>query len=210
MATATAPAEKIDLKKRLHYLYDASATDMAIVEVPPMSFLMVDGSGDPLNSREFRGAVEALYGIAYALKAAVRRSAAADYAVMPLEGLWWMSGMRRFDMTRRDLWKWTLMIMQPDLVNADLFIRTVVELEKKKPPPSLRGVRLERFSEGRCVQVMHLGSYSTEGRTLERMCDFIRTRELRMQGKHHEIYLSDPSRTPPDKLKTLLRQPVTQ
>ncbi|MDA8097980.1 MAG: GyrI-like domain-containing protein [Clostridia bacterium] len=200
---------KVDLKKELKHLYDCPAGGPVIVEVPAMNFIMVDGAGDPNNSPEFSEAVEALYGLSYTLKFKLKKGeAGTDYGVMPLEGLWWTDDMREFSLNARDRWKWTLMILQPEFVTADLYLQVLEEVRKKKGLPVLARVRFERFHEGLSAQIMHSGPYSAEEPTVSRLHRFIAENGDRRIGKHHEIYLGDPRRIKPEKLKTIIRQPI--
>jgi len=199
---------KIDLKKELKHLYNPSAKQVSVVEVPEMNFLMIDGTGDPNTSQAYQDAVEALYSIAYALKFMVKKGkSAVDYAVMPLEGLWWVDDMTRFSMNDKDAWKWTSMIMQPEFITAGLFQEALRQVKKKKDLPALSGMRFESFYEGQAAQILYFGPYSDEGPTIERIHRFIVEQARRLRGRHHEIYLSDPRRTAPAKLKTIIRQP---
>jgi hypothetical protein len=200
---------KIDVKKQLGPLYYASRKEAIVVEVPSLSFLMVDGSGDPNTAPAYRHAIEALYALSYALKFMVKRGeAAVDYTVMPLEGLWWSEDMADFDPGRnKDRWQWTAMILQPEIVTADLVDAARAEVGAKKDLPPLERLRFEPFEEGRAAQILHLGPYAGEAETIARLHTFIEARGGRRSGKHHEIYLSDPRRTAPDRLKTLIRQP---
>lgn len=198
--------EKLDLKKELKPFFSASAKP-AIVDVPAMNYLMVDGAGDP-NTASFAVAVEALYSLAYALKFTVKRSAQpVDYPVMALEGLWWADDMAAFVKANRAAWKWTLMIVQPALITAALVADALAELRKKKPSPALDLIRFARFAEGRAAQIMHVGPYSAEGPNIEKLHAFIAAQGGTLSGRHHEIYLSDMRRTAPDRLKTIIRQP---
>ncbi len=199
---------KIDLKRELKHLYASSAKEAAIVDVPDMSFLMVDGQGDPNTSQEFKDAVEALYGVSYALKFMVKKARSVDYVVMPLEGLWWADDMRDFLVGNKNQWKWTLMIMQPEQVTEDLVHRAVERVKKKKNPPALSKTRFESYHEGLSAQIMYIGPYSDEHPTIEKLHGFIEEKGYRLRGKHHEIYLSDPRRAAPEKMKTIIRQPV--
>ena len=199
---------KIDLKKELKNLYSASVNNAVLVNVPELNFLMVDGTGDPNTSADYQAAVEALYSLSYALKFAVKKDAAIDYAVMPLEGLWWTEDMTEFSSDHKDIWQWTAMIMQPEYVTASLYQDMLTQVAKKKPMPSLSKVKYFSFNEGMCAQVMHIGPYSSEGPTIERLHGFIKDKGLRLKGKHHEIYLSDPRRSAPEKMKIIIRQPV--
>ena len=201
--------DKTDFKKDLD-AYRAPLRRFRIVEVPDLQYLMIDGYGDPNSSPLFTHAVEALYPLAYKLKFASRRDLGRDYVVMPLEGLWWAEDMDAFTTSRdKSRWHWTLMIMVPDWIDQDLLAAAAQQAGAKKRPARLEEVRLEILSEGRCVQTLHIGSYDDEGELLAGMHhEFIPTHGLEMVGKHHEIYLSDRRKVAPDKLRTILRQPV--
>lgn len=202
-------AEKIDLKQQLKELYRPSAKKASLVDVPDINYLMVNGSGYPeQGSPEFQGAIEALYGVAYTLKFMLKAAAARDFTVMPLEGLWWMRGNGAFDAGNKEDWRWTLMIALPPHISEADVKQAMKQLKEKKNPPSLAKVRFRGFSEGRAVQIMHVGPWSHEGPTIERLHEFARENRLKIRGKHHEIYMSDPRRTAPQKLKTVVRQPV--
>ena len=201
--------DKIDLKKTLDS-YRARAGEFRIIDVPPMQYLMIDGHGDPNTAPEYTHAVEALYPVAYTLKFA-SKALGRDFTVMPLEGLWWADDPAAFTAARdKSAWYWTLMIMQPDWITAELFAAAVAKVTAKQDAPrSLGAVRLESLDEGRCVQTLHRGPFDDEGPTLATLHDeFIPAHGLRMSGRHHEIYLSDLRRTASSKLRTILRQPV--
>lgn len=201
--------DKIDFKKSLD-AYQAKRDRFRIVEVPDLQYLMIDGHGDPNTSSAFTEAVEALYPVAYKLKFAGKNDLGRDYVVMPLEGLWWAEDMDAFTAARdKSRWDWTLMIMTPDWIGRDMFAAAVEGVGAKNRPRRLEEVRLETLSEGRCVQTLHIGSYDDEAEVLARMHrEFIPDNGLLMRGKHHEIYLSDARRVAPEKLRTVLRQPV--
>ncbi|MBZ0302616.1 MAG: GyrI-like domain-containing protein [Anaerolineae bacterium] len=201
---------KIDFKKDLKHLYNPPANRFALVAVPPMQFLMIDGAGDPNTAPAYTQAVEALYAVAYKLKFLSKAQLNQDYTVPPLEGLWWAADMDSFT-TRldKDAWQWTMMIMTPDWISANLYAQAVAAARQAKELPALSGLRLEPYAEGLSVQILHRGSYDAEGPTLHRLHhEFIPANGYTPNGKHHEIYLSDPRRTAPDQLKTALRQPV--
>jgi hypothetical protein len=201
-------ASKIDLRKERKYLYNPSSKQIAVVDVPDMNFLMIGGQGDPNISVAYRNAVEALFAVSYTLKFMVKRGdQAVDYAVMPLEGLWWVDDMTGFSINDKQAWKWTSMIMQPEYVTAELFQEALKRVRKKKDLPALSGMRFESFREGQAAQILYFGPYSDEGPTIERIHRFILEQGRRLRGRHHEIYLSDPRRTAPAKLKTVIRQP---
>lgn len=200
---------KIDYKKELQHLYSASAKQVKIVVVPSLNFLMLDGAGDPNSAKAFPEAIEALFGVAYTLKFMIKKGAGGvDYGVMPLEGLWWAEDMSRFSPERKDDWLWTLMIMQPDLVTRELVAEAVAQVRKKKNPVALAQLRFAAFTEGRAAQIMHVGPFSEEGPTIQQVHDFIQASGGSLTGKHHEIYLSDIRKAPPEKWKTIIRQPL--
>jgi hypothetical protein len=206
---ASTPSIKLDYKRVLKELYGPRAGAPAIVDVPPLAFLMVDGMGDPNTSRDYKEAVEALFAVSYRMKFAVKRGAEGiDYGVMPLEGLWWVDDMSTFSVDDKSGWGWTAMIMQPDVVTEGLVQRSIAEASTKKPLPAASRLRFDRFGEGLSAQVLYIGPYSAEGPTIERLHGFIADAGYRLSGKHHEIYLSDPSRAEPAKLRTIIRQPV--
>ena len=207
--TGSTSSKKLDYKRELKELYGLRAGPPVIVDVPELWFLMVDGIGDPNTSPDYVGAVEALFAVSYRVKFAVKRGTKRiDYGVMPLEGLWWVDDMSTFSLEDKSSWSWKAMIMQPDVVTDELVRRSILEGSEKKPLPAAAKLRFERFGEGLAAQVLHTGPYSAEGPTIERLHGFIADAGYRPSGKHHEIYLSDPSRAEPAKLRTIIRQPV--
>ena len=198
---------KVDLKKELQQWYRASAKEVVAVEVPALQFLMIDGEGDPNTSLEYAAAVEALFSVSYTAKFIVKKADGVDYGVMPLEGLWWADDLSVFAAGDKSQWKWTMMIMQPPFVAAPVIDAALAEVRRKKPLLAVDRLRFERFEEGACAQVLHVGPFSTEGPTVERLHEFIDARTSR-RGKHHEIYLSDIRRAAPAKWKTIIRQPM--
>ncbi len=201
--------EKLDLKKQWEHLYQPKTGTISVVDVPPLTYLMVDGEGDPNTSPAFQEAVEALYSLSYTLKFSLKKSPRGiDYGVMPLEGLWWADDPRVFHQADKSTWKWTAMILQPDAITKGEVDAAFEEVRKKKNPAALDRVRLEKLEEGACAQVMYLGPFSDEAPTIQRIHDFIHAAGKELRGKHHEIYLSDPRRTAPEKLKTVIRQPM--
>jgi hypothetical protein len=205
--------QKLDLKKQYKHLYQPPANEVAVVEVPELPFAMLDGriapGETPSTSATFEDAVGALYGISYTLKfiSTKRETDPVDYGVMPLEGLWWADS-GEFDPERSEPWNYTLLILQPDHVDEALFEEARRQLQKKKPHPLLERLRLERFCEGLSMQTTHVGPYADEPPTLARMRAFAEANGYAYRGKHHEIYLGDPRRAAPEKLRTVLRQPV--
>ena len=199
---------KIDLKKEMRELFDPPKDGPVEVDVPTLKYLMVDGSGYPGTSVEYQEAMEALYALAYTIKFMLKRGdAAVDYVVMPLEGLWWVEDMETFSMDRKDEWLWTSMILQPEEVTQELFELAREEVKRKKDPTALPKARLEEYHEGPSAQVMHIGPYSEEAPTIRALHEFIEGRGHRLRGKHHEIYLSDPRRITPERMRTVIRQP---
>lgn len=201
------PATRIDYKRELRELYYARR-EPVIVEVPELAFLMLDGHGDPNTAPAYREAVEALFAIAYAAKFAVKRAGGEDYGVMPLEGLWWTPDMAAFTTADKSAWNWTMMIMQPQAVTGEMIEAARVKAAATKPLDAIARVRLERFAEGLVAQVMHLGPFAAEGPTIARLHALIGEQGYTPAGKHYEIYLSDPRRSAPEKMKTIIRQPI--
>ena len=201
-------AAKIDLKHELGDLYKARSQP-TMVEVPELNFLMVDGHGDP-DGPTFHESVDALYATAYGLKFRVRALDGADYRVMPLEGLWWIPNARVWDFEDKSDWDWTLMIVQPEMVTPELVQDVTAAVRAKHPSPAFGRLRLEAFEEGMSVQTMHVGPWEAERPTLERLQMFIAESNLVPVGKHHEIYLSDPGRVEPDRMRTIVRQAVVR
>jgi hypothetical protein len=200
--------DKVDLKKELKNLYNPSSKDVTDVDVPAMNFLLVDGEGAP-TSTQYGFAIEALFSVSYTLKFIVKKNKGVDYAVMPLEGLWWVDDMTKFSADRKDEWKWTAMIMQPKYVSTEDFTIAVEQVKKKKNPAGLSKVRFESFKEGPSAQIMYVGPFSAEGPTIAKLHAHITSGGHALSGKHHEIYLNNPATTAPEKLKTILRQPMT-
>ena len=199
---------KLDLKRELKHLYRASAREVVQVEVPTFQFLMIDGQEDPNTSQDYAEAVEALFSVSYAAKFMVKKGAQGiDYAVMPLEGLWWSDDMSAFITNDRSKWRWTMKIMQPHFVEEALIRAAIAEVKRKKGLPAVDALRLESFSEGLCAQMLHVGPFSEEGPTIQRVHDYIGMHSA-LRGKHHEVYLSDIRRADPSKWKTIIRQPM--
>ena len=200
--------EKIDLKKDMKHLYQPSAKDVVEVNVPTMTYLMIDGEGDPNTSKAYSDAIEALFTVSYTIKFMVKKgSLAVDYGVMPLEGLWWADDMSKFSTQDKSNWKWTMMIMQPSLVTREIIDSAIADVKKKKNLAAISKMRVESLAEGKCAQILHIGPFTEEGPTIEKVHRFIDSRGKRT-GKHHEIYLSDIRKAAPAKWKTILRQPM--
>jgi hypothetical protein len=202
---------KIDLKKEMKHLYRPSKAKFTVVDVPEMDFLMIDGHGDPNTSPVYQAAVEALYGVAYAVKFMLKEDPEIDdYVVPPLEGLWWVEDMSQFSMDDKDAWSWTMMVMQPTWVTPDLVEEARAEAGRKKDLPALSRLRFAPYHEGLSVQILYVGPYQEEGPTIARMHTFAEEQGYTLRGKHHEIYLSDPRRTAPERLRTIIRQPIAK
>lgn len=208
----------LDLKKQYKHLYQPSAKKIEMIQVPRLQFAMVDGyiekGSVPGKSPSFAEATQALYSLSYTLKFTLkkRKTNAIDYPVMALEGLWWVED-GKFEIFRKDNWFFTLMILQPDVIKPQVFEEAREQVRRKKGDSEmLSKVRLAHFEEGPCVQVMHIGPYATEPATIDRMHEFMAENGLKdnvgPNGKHHEIYMSDPRRVAPEKMKTVLRHPV--
>ncbi|HWR98426.1 MAG TPA: GyrI-like domain-containing protein [Candidatus Methanoperedens sp.] len=202
--------KKRDLKKELKSLYQPSAKTVALVDVPTMNYLMIDGEGDPNTAKAYTEAIETLFAVAYTLKFAIKKSREIDYGVPPLESLWWADDMSAFATGDKSNWKWTAMIMQPSFVTAKIVADAVADVKKKKNPPALGKLRFESLAEGTCAQTLHIGPFSEEGPTIARVHEFIRARGGTLAGKHHEIYLSDIRKAAPEKWKTVVRQPMAK
>ncbi len=202
--------ESIDYKDEYDHLYRQPESEMSLVDVPSFDFLMIDGQGDPNTSEEFGDAVEALYPLAYAIRSIVKNEADIKYVVMPLEGLWWTDDMATFDVEEKDDWQFRLMIMQPPVVTREVFERARETVREKKDLPALSNVRFESFEEGLSAQTLHVGPFSEEGPTVERIHEFIEENGYSRRGRHHEIYLSQMGRVPPERMRTIVRQPVEE
>jgi len=201
------PQEKIDLYKMHKDQYAAPKQPM-IVEIDKAKYLTVDGRGAP-GSETFANKIGALYGVAYTIKMTRKFSGGQDYVVCKLEGLYWLDdGSCNFADTPADQWNWKMMIRTPDFVKDDELNSAIEKLLKKGKQPEVQSVKFESLSEGSCVQMLHVGPYEQEPETIEKMLEFAKAQGLEFHGIHHEIYLSDPCRVPPERLKTILRHPV--
>ena len=208
MSGAGKSGTTIDLRRELSALYSATR-EPAFVDVPELPFLMTDGHGDPNTAPAYAAAVQALYSVAYTIRFALKRGApAVDAPVMPMEGLWWTPDMAAFSTADKSQWDWTMMIVVPEQVTAAVVEDARVAAARKHPLASLDRLRLERFAEGRCAQVLHVGPYRDEGPTVAAQHAFIAEHGYALRGKHHEIYLGDPRRSAPERLRTIVRQPV--
>src|SRR5690606_20350552 len=201
--------EKYDIKVAHRELYAPKGRDFHIVEVPPLTYLAVDGSGDPNTSPQYAAAVEALYTLAYTTKARSRTRHGRDFVVAPLEGLWRAEDMSAFVRRDKAAWRWTLPLALPDWVTGDDVEAARADARRKKDLPALDRVTVRTLTEGTSVQILHIGPYDDEGPTIERLHrTYLPEHGLVPDGDHHEIYLSDPRRTAPARLRTILRQPV--
>ncbi len=199
---------EIDLRKEFKQLYNPPVKEVVLVEVPDLAFLMVDGMGDPNTAQDYQDSLACLYNVSYTLKFLIKKEMSIDYPVMALEGLWWTDNILEFSADNKDIWKWTSMIMQPACVTAERVSRVCEELKHKKDLPALPKLRFEHFHEGLSAQIMHIGPYAAEKPTIDKIHAYIKEHGYTLNGKHHEIYLGDPRRAAPEKLKTVVRQAV--
>jgi hypothetical protein len=197
----------LDYRQEYAELYGARR-EPEVIDVPPLSYLMIDGQGDPNVSRDYADAVEALFSLSYTVKFALKRASGIDLRVMPLEGQWWCEDMRRFSVHDKAAWSWTMMILQPPEIGATLVEECRHTLAKKKPLRALERLRHATLEEGLCAQVLHVGPFTDEGSTVERLHAFIELQGAKLSGRHHEIYLSDIRRAAPGKWRTIIRQPM--
>ena len=200
---------KVDLKKQLTG-YSARRGRFDVLTIPPTRYLMIDGHGDPNTSAAYADALATLYPVAYKLKFFSKNELGRDYVVMPLEALWWAEDMAAFTSARdKSQWDWTAMILVPEWLD-DGHVGAVTEaLAAADAPPSLDQLRVEILDEGLVAQTLHIGPYDEEAEVLEALHErFIPEHDYSLTGKHHEIYLSDPRRAAPEKLRTILRQPI--
>ncbi len=202
---------KVDFKKTLDS-YRARSGQFRLLEVPELQYLMIDGHGDPNAGGEYAEAIATIYPLAYTLKFTSKNDLNRDYVVPPLEALWWADDMTAFTSARdKSAWDWTAMLLTPEWITTEMFEAAVEKVATKPDVPMLGAVRLEPLQEGTCVQTLHLGPYDDEAETLAMLhSEFMPANGLQFAGRHHEIYLSDPRRTAPEKLRTILRQPVKQ
>ncbi|MDF2538908.1 MAG: hypothetical protein K0S76_1929 [Herbinix sp.] len=214
--------EKIDFKKKEKDIYNPK-NEPTVILIPPMKFIMVDGKGNPNDTDgEYPSAVELIYTFSYAIKMSPRNGFTPegyyDYVVPPLEGLWWLTGDEYYHISKKDQFCWTSMLRQPEFVTDEVFYWALEVTKKKKPQLDLSKARLETFNEGLCVQIMHHGPYDNEPATVEKVDNYIKEQgyandisTVLPDGKirrHHEIYLSDPSKAKPENMKTIIRHPV--
>jgi hypothetical protein len=203
--------EKLDLLKQMKELYSASRNKVDFLKIPSFNYLMIDGEGDPNTSQAYIDSVQALFSVSYGLKfAAKKEKPFIDFKVMPLEGLWWVEDMTLFSEKSKQDWKWTMMILQPDLITDEMVSEMRKQVIKKKGLVLAESIRFQKFDEGECVQILHLGPYSTEGDDIEKLHTAIIENGFQRKGKHHEIYLNTPLKTAPENLKTIIRQPFAK
>jgi len=202
---------KVDFKKKYKELYQPSSKEFVIIDIPKMTFLMVDGKGDPNTAKEYKDAIAVLYGVSYPIKMTLKKEEKPkgyyDYVVPPLEGLWWSEG-EGFDYKNKDNWLWTMMIRIPGFVTEKYFKKIVGNLKEKKDLASIDKLRYQEFYEGLAVQIMHIGPFSEEGPTIQKMHKFAYDQGYKLRDKHHEIYISDFRKVKPEKMKSVLRHPV--
>lgn len=203
--------EKYDVKVAHKALYSPPKHEFVVVEVPTLRYVAVDGKGDPNSAPEYGEAIEALYGVSYALKFQSKNELGRDYVVGPLEGLWRADDMSVFTAREKTAWRWTMMINQPEWITDAMLAEAIEKVAAKKQLPALSRLRMVELDEGMSVQILHVGSYDDEAPTLAKLHDeYIPENGLTFNGDHHEVYLSDARRTAPEKLKTVLRQPVAR
>lgn len=203
-----AEVKKVDFKKEMKEYFLAPKDSFRRLTVPEMLFVKVDGEGDPNTSATYGDALQWLYSASYKIKFASKTKLARDYVVPPLQGLWWADDPSAFVTRAKDKWLWTMMLMVPAFITRQIYDDAVQQAGKKlgTPPQSLR---LEKLDEGDCLQALHVGSYDDEGPLLAKLHDEVMPQmNLTFNGPHHEIYLGDPRRVAPEKLRTILRQPV--
>jgi hypothetical protein len=199
---------KVNLLDDWSYLYNAVPHAVRVIDVPPMNFLMIDGAGHPYVEAAYKEAVEAVYSLSYALKFAVRQQEGIDYAIMPLESLWWGDDMSASSYRAREGWRWTAMMMQPEFVTPTLVGGVLNRVINQKKLLPLSRARLETYREGVVVQIRHVGSHETLDADITRLYEFMDAHHYERSGKYHEISLSNPAATPPDRARTILRQPI--
>jgi hypothetical protein len=201
---------KIDHKHELKPYYSVTQKQPHILEIPAMNYLMIDGQGDPNTATAYADAVSTLYALSYAIRFAVKDAINIAYSVMPLEGLWYADDFSVYTANARAAWQWTSMILQPELVTQDLVTAQVEIVRAKKQPPAIDKVRFEVYDEGLVVQRLYFGPYRDEGPFIQEMHAYAEDQGYHLRGKHHEIYLNDPRKVAPEKLKTILRQQITR
>ena len=201
--------DKFDLKKTLPEYFKASAGKFSVLTLPKINYLMVDGKGDPNTDPSYVKAIEVLYGTSFTLKFMSKNELGQDYVVPPLEGLWWAQDMKSFETREKSKWSWTMMIMVPNHVSKAFVAKSIKIFHEKKPEADVTRLRFDSLTEGLSLQTLHIGSYDAEGPLLSSLHNvYMPQNNFAFNGLHHEIYLGDPRKTSPEKLKTILRQPV--
>ena len=214
MASPERTVPKLDLRKQYREFYLPSAKEVALVDVPEFLFLALDGVVEagvrPGEAVSFQDSMAAMYGVGYALKfmSKLRDDDPIDFAVMAVEGLWSTESGSKFDFDWREPSLYTLLMMQPDHITAEMFERATADTREKRPNPAIDRLRLERWREGLSIQIMHIGPYADEPATLDKMDAFVEENGYELHGRHHEIYIGDPNRSKPENLKTVLRHAV--
>ena len=199
----------LDLKKVLKDLYDTKKTEPYFITVPKLKIISCSGYGNPNNSAFFQKTMSTLYSIAYTIKFMLKKTDTSHYTVMPLEGLWWTDEISTFSLEKKEEWKWKVFIVQPEFITREIFDCGIKELlKKKKEDVDTSLLSFDSFEEGLCAQILHIGPYAQEEPTVKKLHEFISLEGYEMTGLHHEVYLGDPRRAAPEKLKTLIRQPV--
>ena len=200
---------KIDLKRELPEYFKASTEQFSLHNFSEYKYFMVNGSGDPNTEASYETALQLLYGLSYTLKFKSKNELGKDFVVPPLEGLWWADDMKTFETREKSKWSWTMMIMIPEWISPDFQSIAIQDFIKKNPKVDLSNLRIDSLREELSVQVLHIGPYDAEGPTLEKLHkEYMPENNLTFNGLHHEIYLGDPRKSAPEKLKTILRQPV--
>jgi len=201
---------KIDFKKEFKDLYKPKQGEVSFVEVSKLNYLAIDGEGDPNTSQEYKDSIETLMGVSFTTKFIMKKEHRKDYVVMPLEGLWWAEDINKFSINDKSAWKWKSLIMQPDFVKEEHVEKAKDKVAKKKDLPSLDKIKFIELDEGLSAQILHIGPYSEEGPTVEKLHQAIEENSYDFNGLQHEIYLNDVRRTKPEKLKTIIRQPIKE
>lgn len=199
---------KIDFKKEFKEIYAQSKNKISFVDVPPLNYLSIEGKGDPNTSEEYQSSIEALMSVSFKTKFIMKKEFKKDYVVMPLEGLWYVNDSEEFSIEDKSNWKWTSLIMQPDFVKIEHINQAIEEVKTKKDLNSIDKIKFITLKEGLSAQILHIGPFSEEVSTIEKLHEEIKKENYSSNGLHHEIYLSDIRRSKPEKLKTIIRQPI--
>lgn len=202
--------QTIDYRAANRFLLNPKPGIVELIQIPPTRYLMLDGQGDPNTSEDYRGSFAALYGLAYGLKFHYKKQEDIDYNLLAIEGLWWADPAGSFSMDQRKNWLWTMMLSIPEFIPDSLIQTFKIELMRKKNIPQMEQLYTSWLDEGVCFQIMHIGPYAAEPPTIQFLHSEIQSQGYTLRGKHHEIYLGDPRKSKPEKLKTILRQPVSR